>query len=90
MKTIQAYREPDRLQYGLEGDLAVVEMILDYDEKGHDGGAIPGEKSPALPADSGGLFGHAKPTQSYPLVVVPVLAVVVVAADFGVDRGLSY
>jgi hypothetical protein len=67
----------------------VVEMILDYDEKGHEGGALPGEKNPALPAGSGGLFGHAKPTQSYPLVVVPVLAFVGVT-NFGVDRGLSY
>jgi hypothetical protein len=70
----------------------VVEMILDYDEKRHEGGAIPGEKSPALLAGSGDPFGHARPTQSYPLVVVvPVLTVVVVvAADFGDDRGLSY
>jgi hypothetical protein len=67
--------------------------------KKYEGGALCGEKSPALLAGSGGLFGHAKPTQSYPLVVVvvvltvvvvPVLAVVVVAADFGIDRGLSY
>jgi hypothetical protein len=66
-------------------------MILDYDGKGHEGGAIPGEKSPALLAGSAGLFGHAKPTQSYPLVVVPVLTVVVVVvADFGDDRSLSY
>src|ERR687898_968978 len=30
-------------------------------------------KSPALLVDSGGPHGHAKPTQSYPLIVVPVL-----------------
>ena len=48
-------------------------------------------------ADFGGPYGHAKPTQSYPLVVVvPVLAFVVVViltlvvADLGDDRGLSY
>ena len=51
-------------------------------------------------ADFGGPCGHAKTTQSYPLVVVPVLAVVVVVivvvlavvavADFGDDCGLSY
>ena len=45
-------------------------------------------------ADFGGPYGHAKPTQSYPLViVVPVLAFVVVViltlvvADLGDDRG---
>ena len=64
-------------------------------------GLFSGEKSPTLLV--AGRFwwpnGHAKPTQSYPLVVVvpalsfvvvvPVLAFVVVA-DFGDDRGLSY
>ena len=83
---------PDLIDYSyrLDGDLAVVEMILDYDEKGYEGGALLSRDSPALLAGSAGLFGHAKPTQSYPLVVVPVLAVVVVVADFGDDRGLSY
>ena len=54
-------------------------------------------KSPALLVDSGGPHGHTKPTQSYPLIVVPVLAFVVVpvlafvvVAVLGVDRGLSY
>ena len=48
-------------------------------------------------ADFGGPYSYAKPTQSYPLVVVVVIAFVVVVviavvgvADFGVDRGLSY
>ena len=40
-------------------------------------------------ADLGGPYSLARPTQSYPLVVVVVLAFVFVA-DFGVDRGLSY
>jgi hypothetical protein len=45
----------------------------------------------------GGPFGCAKPTQSYPLVVVLVLAIVVVpvlafviVAVLGEDRSLSY
>ena len=38
-------------------------------------------------ADLGGPYDHAKPTQSYSLVVVVVLAFVVVLGD---DRGLSY
>jgi hypothetical protein len=62
----------------------------------YEGEALPEEKNPSLLVESGGPHGHAKPTQSYPLIVVPVLAFVVVilavagVADFGVDRGLSY
>jgi hypothetical protein len=49
-------------------------------------------------AGFGGPYGHARPTQSYSLVVVvPVIAFVVVivlavvgVADFGDDRSLSY
>jgi hypothetical protein len=61
--------------------------------------ALPGEKNPALLvelADSGGSLGHTKPTQSYPLVLVPVITFVVVilavvaVADFGDDLRLSY
>ena len=61
--------------------------------------ALPGEKNPALLvelADSGGPLGHTKPTQSYPLVLVPVITFVVVVlafvavADFGDDLRLSY
>jgi hypothetical protein len=55
----------------------------------YEGEALPEEKNPSLLVESGGPHGHTKPTQSYPLIVVPVLAFVVVA-DFGVDRGLSY
>ena len=39
-------------------------------------------------ADFGGPYGHAKPTQSYSLVVVPLLSFV--DAVLGDDRGLSY
>ncbi len=44
-------------------------------------------------ADFGDPYGHAKPTQSYPLVVVLVVVVVlavVAVADFGDDCGFSY
>ena len=67
-------------------------------QKKYESEALPGEKNPALLVSWPILVvpWATKPTQSYPLVLVPVITFVVVilavvaVADFGDDLRLSY